>query len=48
MVANGSTRDKQHRFGTFDVATLDEIQHLRRGGIRRMRVIELFQVFHSR
>ena len=48
MCLAGSTfTDEQDRFSTIDVAALGQVAHLRRGHIRRLRVIELLQRLHA-
>ena len=47
-LAGAAFADEQDRFGALDVAALGQVAHLRRGHIRRLRVIELFQRFHAR
>ena len=47
-LAGAALADEQDRFGALDIAALGQVAHLRRGHIRRLRVIELFQRFHSR
>src|ERR1700747_2633290 len=47
-LASAAFADKQYWFGPSDVAAFGQVSHLRRRHIRRLRVIELLQRFHSR